>query len=53
MGIWPILISGVLFGMFGSFALFDAPNLSHARSRPRASRGAMEDERTSLVGVVN
>jgi hypothetical protein len=53
MGIWPILISGVLFGMFGSFALFDAPNLSHARSRPRASRGAMGDERTSLVGVVN
>jgi uncharacterized membrane protein len=50
MGIWPILISGVLFGMLGSFALFDALNRSDAQ--PGASRGAREDERTSLVGIV-
>jgi hypothetical protein len=53
MGIWPILISGVLFGMLGSFAWFDAPNPSHTHSRPATSRGAREDDRASLVGIVN
>jgi uncharacterized membrane protein len=50
MGIWPILISGVLFGMLGSFAWFDAANRSGAQ--PGASRGATQGEPTSLVGIV-